>query len=87
MRTVKVHFELNEPFSETTIDLRKVESLFLIEEDPDNAKNKPKFVQIQTDKEGRRAKIERQLDDEGKVMNVTMTLNGVISTAIFKKTD
>ena len=85
MRTVKVHFELNEPFSETTIDLRKVESLFLIEEDPNTKKKK--LVQIQTDKEGRRSKIERELDEEGKIMNVTMTLNDVVSTAIFKKVD
>ena len=76
VRTVKVEFLLNEPFSETTIDLRKLDSVFAIE-------NGDTLTQIQTDKSGRRAKIERRVKDD--IMNVTMTINDVVSTAIFKK--
>jgi hypothetical protein len=42
-----------------------------------------KLVHLQTDKQGRKSRIERTIKDD--VMNVHMAVNGVVSTAVFKR--
>ncbi len=82
---------------ETTIDNRKVRSVFTIEEveeekgEADDGmtrrKKKKELVQLQTDKEGRRSRIVRVLrkEEEGEFMDISMEVNGVVAGAVFKR--
>ncbi|TRY78458.1 hypothetical protein TCAL_06157 [Tigriopus californicus] len=70
-------FKLNETFKETTIDDRKVDSEFSIE--------KEALIQRQKDAKGQVSVIKRELAENGTIMHVTITVNRVVSTALFKK--
>ena len=79
VKSCNAHFHLNESFSEITIDDRTVESIFTI----DDSGNQKKLVHCQTDKQGRRSRIERIVRED--VMKVSMFINDVTSTAYFRK--
>ena len=82
MKSVEVKFRMGEPFTETTVDDRQVEATLYFED------NETKFVHTQVDKEGRKTVLERTIgrNDLGdEVMNIRMTVKGVVAHAVFKK--
>ena len=88
VKSCSCHFKLNEEFKETTIDDRTVESIIYfedIEEEEDGERKR--LVHLQTDKQGRRAKIERVIDPKDGLMKVSMSVNEVKASAVFKKVD
>ena len=89
VKSCTCHFKLNEEFKETTIDDRQVESIIFFEDIEDQeeteGEKKKRLVHLQTDKQGRRAKIERVIDSDGVTMKVTMTVNDVKAAAVFRK--
>ncbi len=91
-------FTLDNWFREVTIDSRKVTSCFFLEqceeekrrnsEEGANVTSKEKvtkLVQVQKLEKDQTTRIERTVDSSGEIMNVKMTINDVISTAVFKK--
>ena len=82
MKSVEVKFRMGVTFTETTVDDRQVESTLYLEDDG------AKFVHTQVDKEGRKTVLERTIgrNDLGdEVMNIRMTVKGVVAHAVFKK--
>lgn len=77
VKSAMARFKLNEPFKETTIDDRKVDCEFSIEEKA--------LIQRQKDAKGQLSVIKRELSQDGSLMNVTITVNQVVSKAVFKK--
>ena len=85
VKSVSVEFVLGEEFNETTIDDRKVRSIFSLEDLDEGGRRE--LLQWQTDKQGRKARIGRTLRREGQdeLMDITMECNGVFSTAVFRR--
>lgn len=82
MKSVEVKFRMGETFTETTVDDRQVQATLYFED------GGAKFIHTQVDKEGRKTVLERTLsrNDLGdEVMNIKMTVKGVVATAVFKK--
>jgi len=79
VKSTQCSFHLGQEFDETTIDDRKVKStLRVIDEE-----GVRKLNHYSVDQQGRRSVVSRTID--GNLMNVWMEVNGVKSSAIFKK--
>ncbi|XP_023345672.1 myelin P2 protein [Eurytemora carolleeae] len=76
VRSVVVTFKFGEKVGETTVDFRKVESVFTLEDET--------LVWTSTDKNGLTTVVRRTISSEG-IMLVEMEVRGITATAKFKK--